>query len=253
MKFSLLIFSVAFYLVNAKEINVSNSKQFQDALNSVKPGDIINLADGSYKGPFKASISGTSSNPITVTGSRKAVVSSDGYGFHLTADNWVLNGFTVANCKKGIMLDSANNNVLNKLYVHHVEEEAVHFRENSCDNTIRNSEISHTGLGKGKEGFGEGVYIGSALSNWESKSKPDKSNRNKVLNNIFGPNISAEAIDIKEGTEGGIIDGNTFDGTGMSGENYADSWIDVKGSKYVISKNTGKKSLLDGFQVKILK
>jgi hypothetical protein len=158
----------------------------------------------------------------------------------------------VANCKKGIVLDSANKNLLNLLYVHHIEEEAVHFRKNSSDNKIKNCTISYTGIGDGKAGVGEGVYIGSALSNWESKSKPDKSNRNKVLNNTFGPNISAEAIDIKEGTEGGLIDGNTFDGTGMSGENFADSWIDVKGTKYVISNNTGKKSLLDGFQVSLL-
>jgi len=83
--------------------------------------------------------------------------------------------------------------------------------------------------------------------------KPDKSNRNKAINNHFGPNIAAEAIDIKEGTEGGLIDGNTFDGTGMSGENSADSWIDVKGDDYTISNNKGSKTLLDGFQVKLKK
>lgn len=35
----------------------------------------------------------------------------------------------------------------------------------------------------------------------------------------------------------------------MSGENYADSWIDVKGEDYTIEYNTGNKSLLDGIQV----
>jgi fatty-acid desaturase len=35
-----------------------------------------------------------------------------------------------------------------------------------------------------------------------------------------------------------------------SGENNADSWVDVKGDDYSISNNKGSKTLLDGFQVK---
>ena len=70
-----------------------------------------------------------------------------------------------------------------------------------------------------------------------------------MLNNKFGPNITAEAIDIKEGTCNGTIIGNIFNGTGMSGQNFADSWIDVKGYNYVIENNTGDHSLRDGIQV----
>jgi hypothetical protein len=36
----------------------------------------------------------------------------------------------------------------------------------------------------------------------------------------------------------------------MSGENNADSWVDVKGDDYTISNNKGSKTLLNGFQVK---
>src|SRR5699024_2078231 len=38
-------------------------------------------------------------------------------------------------------------------------------------------------------------------------------------------------------------------GTGMSGENFADSWIDLKGDKYTIEDNTGIHSINDGIQV----
>lgn len=151
---------------------------------------------------------------------------------------------------KGIMLDTARFNTLDNLSVHHIDQEAVHFRKSSTDNTIKNSQISYTGLTN--PGVGEGVYIGSSVSNWATvmgSQTPDLSHRNKVLNNRFGPGVSAEAIDIKEGSESGIIDGNTFDGTGMSGDNYADSWIDVKGAKYTIKNNKGVKSLKDGIQV----
>ena len=88
------------------------------------------------------------------------------------------------------------------------------------------------------------------VKNWVD-SKPDQSNRNQVLNNRFGPNVAAEAIDIKEGSCCGTIKGNKFDGTGMTGENNADSWIDVKGDNYVIEDNEGTKSLKNGFQVSI--
>jgi len=44
-------------------------------------------------------------------------------------------------------------------------------------------------------------------------------------------------MDIKEGTTGGPISGNTF-GAGMSGS-WADSWIDLKGNGWVIQNNHG--------------
>lgn len=70
-----------------------------------------------------------------------------------------------------------------------------------------------------------------------------------MINNRIGPKVAAEEIDIKEGSCCGLIKGNTFDGTGMSGENYADSWIDLKGEDYTIEDNVGNHSLLDGIQV----
>ena len=60
-----------------------------------------------------------------------------------------------------------------------------------------------------------------------------------MLDNHIGPFIAAEPIDVKEGTFTGVIRGNTFDGRGISGQNSADSWIDVKGIGYTIEGNTG--------------
>jgi hypothetical protein len=34
---------------------------------------------------------------------------------------------------------------------------------------------------------------------------------------------------------GGTLSGNTFDGAGMSGADYADSWVDVKGNSWAVS------------------
>jgi hypothetical protein len=64
-------------------------------------------------------------------------------------------------------------------------------------------------------GYGEGVYIGSAVSNWPcygNTDGADRGHRVQVVGNHLGPNIAAELIDVKEGTTGGLISGNTFDG-----------------------------------------
>jgi nitrous oxidase accessory protein NosD len=143
MKFQLLIIAVLAAIVFSKDINVKNSSELQKALDDAAPGDVINIKDGTYKGSFEAKKSGKDGKPITLKGGRGAKITSgnDGYGFHLTGSYWLLEGFTVEKSGKGIVLDGASNNVLNNMNVNHVNDEAVHFRYNSCDNVIQNSEI----------------------------------------------------------------------------------------------------------------
>ena len=104
--------------------------------------------------------------------------------------------------------------------------------------------------------FNKAVYIGTAISNWGSyaclNNAPDYSNRNKILSNKLGPNVTAECVDIKEGTSGGLIQGNTFDGNSLSNLLGAISWINCKGTNYTITKNIGKNSIQYGFRVNIL-
>ena len=88
------------------------------------------------------------------------------------------------------------------------------------------------------------------VSHWVDH-KPDHSDRNQVINNRIGPKVAAEEIDIKEGSCCGLIKGNHFDGTGMSGEHFADSWMDIKGDNYTIEDNVGYHAILDGFQVSV--
>ena len=237
-------------------INVSTAAQLTAALTSVQPGDTIQLADGTYTGNFVATISGTASAPITLQGSRLAILNGNsltaGYVLHLNAVNyWKLIGFTVTNGQKGIMTDNANYNLIDGVRVYNIGYEGVHFRTFSTHNTIQNSLVTDTGVSN--TSYGEGIYLGSANSNWATYTGglPDTSDANRVLNNHIGPNVSAEAVDIKEGTTGGEISGNYFESAGLSGANSADSWVDVKGNDYLISGNTGVIALLDGFQTHI--
>ncbi|CAG2114970.1 unnamed protein product [Medioppia subpectinata] len=250
MKFALIITlsCIAIY-GNCKIIKVCNGDQLHSALSSAAPGDTIRLHDGNYHGSFETNISGTASAPIRLTGSKHAIITGIKYGFWLKADHWVLMGFTVADSQKGIVLEGASHNLIDNVEVHNVTQEGIHFRWGSTDNTLQHSYIHHTGRGTIKDqGYGEGVYIGQASNNWQN-GQPDKSDRNKVLHNRIGPEVTAECIDIKEGSCCGLIKGNHFDGHGESGQNYAESHIDVKGDNYTIEGNTGTHPLKHGFEI----
>ena len=244
----------------ARDVNVADAAALEAALVAAQPGDLIRLADGSYPGNFVAAASGTAASPILLCGSRQAVLQgstlASGYGLHLRASYWVLSGFRVTGSQKGIVVEGGSHNLLTDLEVDHVGQEAIHFRRASSDNMLSASSIHDTGTGPGSrdKGFGEGVYLGSAESNWDTygdNGGPDRSDRNQVIGNTIGPNTSAECLDIKEGTTGGVIRDNQFDGTGMTGDNFADSWVDVKGNGYRLEGNRGTHALLDGFQTHV--
>jgi hypothetical protein len=233
-------------------VSVATASELVAALKAVQPGQTITLQDGTYTGQFVANVHGSSSQRITLTGSRNAVLTtgstSTGYGLHVTANYWTISGLSVTGSAKGIMVDAANHTIIDGVDVGNIGEEGVHFRKNSMESTLQNSIIHDTGLTRAE--YGEGVYVGSAKSNWTNSSTPDRSNSAQILNNTIS-NTTAEGIDVKEGTVGGVITGNTFTNSGYSGANYADSWIDVKGNGYQITGNSGSTTLLDAFQVHI--
>jgi hypothetical protein len=222
----------------------------QQALDDARPGQLIRLADGRYEGGFVATAEGTPDSPIRLCGSRDAVLDGgdiDGdYTLHLSgASYWQVSGFTVTGGQKGVMVDAGVGNRIEGLLVTSMGDEAIHLRTHSTDNVVVGNTIRDTGLRKPK--FGEGVYIGSAESNWcqLTDCEPDRSDGNLVEgNDIAG--TTAEAVDIKEGTSDGVLRGNTFDGSDMV---EADSWVDVKGNGWTVADNVGTASPADGFQV----
>ncbi|WP_030683205.1 right-handed parallel beta-helix repeat-containing protein [Streptomyces sp. NRRL B-1347] len=226
----------------AETIEVSTAAELKAALTAASPGDTIHLADGRYSGNFKTTTAASSGARITLTGSPKAVLTAGGgYGLHLNAASyWTVKGVTVTGGQKGIMIDSARGVVVDGVTVHGLDMEGVHFRKSSPDGVIKNSRIYDTG--NDGRGMGEGVYVGSA------NTLSDKSDHVQVLDNVIGPDVGGEAVDLKEGTRNGRVAGNTFDGRGLTGNNYDDSWIDVKGNGYVIEGNTGKNTTNNGFE-----
>lgn len=230
-------------------VRVTTSTELENALDAARPGDVIGLAAGTYTGNFTASAEGTAEQPITLCGNAESILdggtTDDGYVFHLeNSSYWALQGFTVRNGQKGVMVDQSTNTLIQGLTVTTTGDEAIHLRKFSTDNRVIGNTISNTGLRKPK--FGEGIYIGTAESNWcdISNCEPDRSDRNEIEGNTISETTS-ESVDIKEGTSDGVLRANTFDGSGII---EADSWVDVKGRDWVIDGNTGINSPLDGFQ-----
>jgi hypothetical protein len=241
------------------DVYVTTAAELSTALAAAQPGQVIALASGTYEGSFVATTAGTITEPITLIGPADAIITNDGplgtspscptptagwdsgYGLWLHgASHWRLQGFTVADAKKGIVLDSSTHVSIVGVTVRDIEEEGIHFRASSSDGVVRDSTITRTGLVK--PGYGEAIYLGSSNSNFDcygTVDGVDRSDRIQVIGNTIGPDIGGEHIDIKEGTADGIIRDNTFIG-GVSGANSATSWIDAKGNDYLIEGNVGR-------------
>nr|WP_243843569.1 right-handed parallel beta-helix repeat-containing protein [Microbacterium endophyticum] len=203
-----------------------------------------------YSGEFTVTTSGTASAPITLCSSNDATISpqstSTGYGLHLDhADYWKLDGFSITGGKKGIMLDASSHNELTNLKVSGTGEEGIHLRTHSSDNIVSSSTIHDTGLSNPE--FGEGIYVGSAESNWcrYTECQPDRSDRNVLTrNHVY--DVAAEAIDIKEGTGDGTISENTLSTPETT---TVDSVVDIKGSGWTARENRISAALGAGIQV----
>jgi len=247
---------------------LDTTAEIQAAMKSAAPGAVLLLAPGIYtgnrstsgdpeaKGLFFSGQSGTSSSPIILRScdpnnpaTLKGTSVSDGsYGLRLTGNYWQVRDVRVRTAQKGIMVDNGNHNLLYRVEVHDIGDEAVHFRDGSSYNTLEASKLYDTG--RYQPQYGEGAYVGSDSSN---------AYEHVVIGNVirtteFAGGITAEHIDIKEGADGTRVEDCTFHGAGISGLNSADSFVDVKGVNSVVRNNRGYRqgnaNVLDAFQVR---
>ncbi|MDQ1911432.1 DUF1080 domain-containing protein [Paenibacillus sp. GD4] len=239
----------------ARTINCSTASCLSSALSTALAGDTIVLSAGTYSGNFVLNKDGSSGAPIVITSadsSNRAILNggttSSGYVFHNTGNYVQLKDLKLTNGKKGIMWDNANNGLIDNVEVYNIGEEGVHFRDGSSYNTIQGSTIRDCGVLT--PDYGEGIYVGSDYGKWSTYVK--ETDYNVIRNNTIGPNVAAESIDIKEGSKGTLVEGNTFNGTGISGANSADSFMDVKGNDNIIRNNIGYRNnnanINDAFQ-----
>eukprot|EP01133_Synstelium_polycarpum_P001381 gene1381-1591_t len=227
----------------ASAIDCTNMSCLTAALLTVAPGDTINLMNGMvFQGKLVIERNGTAELPITlqtVSETLKATIDGgtikSGYVMAVTGSWWIIKNLKITNGEKGVMQDHANNVVYDNIEVYNIGMECVHFRDGSSYNTIKNSYIHDCGLAKAD--YGEGVYVGSDKGKWADFDM--KADHNTISNNVIGPGVTAEHIDIKEGSSFTLVENNKFNGTGITGANSGDSFIDVKGNNCTIRYNTG--------------
>jgi hypothetical protein len=244
-------------------VQVSTSAQLVAVLAAATPGITIHLADGVYTAARQLTISVpcTAAKPCTLVGGRGAILDGGGarghYGLYIeNAPYWTVQGVRVTNGSKGIVADKSSHTTINGVEVDYIGDEGIHLRDFTSDSIVEKSSVHDTGLTSPQ--FGEGIYVGSAASNWATYSggQPDASDRDQIVGNTIA-RTGAENIDIKEGTVGGLVSGNTFDASTIDGENSADSWVDVKGNQWTVQDNTGTNAtnnpdFKDGFQTHVL-
>ena len=236
----------------SREVNVSTSEELQAALSNAQPGDEIILAPGEYLGItplsnwawFYSAKNGTQESPITVRSAdpgNKAVLKGAGTLSQASvlrirnADYWIIKDIVCANAQRGITLDASNYSQIIGCEVHSTGSEGIQIRDNSSHNLVENCKVTNTG--QVSPGFGEGIYIGSYYGDWTKYGK--ECDYNTVRGCYLGPGVAAEHVDIKEGTTGNVVEYCVFDATGMSGQNYADSFVDLQGNDATIRYNIG--------------
>lgn len=231
---------------------VADAGELQDALDDARPGAVIVLAGGEYAGSFTATSSGTRADPVTLCGPRDARLVGDsveqGYTLHLDgASHWHLEGFSVEGGQKGVMLDGSSHNEVRDLRISGTGDEALHLRTGSSDNLVTGVQIRRTGLREPE--YGEGIYVGSAESNWcdLTDCEADASDGNRIVGNDVRQ-TTAEAIDLKEGTTGGELRDNVLHG----GSGAVDSVVDVKGNDWVVQGNTVVAAGADAISVHVI-
>ena len=237
-------------------VSVSTAAQLSAALSGARPGDQIRVADGVYTGAWKATVSGTAQARISLCGGRGAVLTTgsldSGHALWLNgASYWTISGMTLREALGGLSISAGSYNVVENLEIHTTGQHALHVAVLSSGNVLRGNNIHHTG--RRKPEFGEGIYIGSYHTSWCDRTacQPDRSDGNQVIGNTVGPYVTAEHVQVMEGTTGGVIRGNVFDGTGMGApaHPYADSWVAVMGNGWTVEENRGTASLRNGFEV----
>ncbi len=261
---------IPFKLGPSRRVICGDTKCIVEAMRSAKPGYLIELKPGVYEGKvmeingksvyFHISANGEEDLPIifrSLDPSSPAVLQGEttdkGYGLYITGDNIILEDIVVRRAQKGIVMDNASWNVLKGCEVYEIGDEGIHVRDGSSHNLITKCWIHDTGRRKGRKGYGEGIYIGSAWKTVKKYGYYPVCSYNTIRENRIGPGVTAEHIDVKEFTFGTLIENNVFYGRGISGEHYADSFIDLKGNTAVVRWNIfyrqGNEKIKDAIQV----
>lgn len=245
-------------------VNVETAGELEDALSDAKPGHKIVLASGTYLGNFDLNVGGSQYKPIWIVAedsSDMPILDGGDYNNDITLsvsgtnnddpDNQgisyiYIQDIAVTNARTGIAVDQGDFITIDGVEAYDIGQAGIHIRDGSAYNIIKNSYVHDTGLYNVK--YGEGIYIGSDYTKWDSNAdiyEPSTPydpavDHTQILNNVIGPNVTAEHIDVKEGSSYTYIINNRFNAEGMNDIlNGGLSYIDFKGNYAEAAYNKG--------------
>ncbi len=234
---------------STREVLVTTTEELHSALADAKAGDEIILREGLYQhddwigvwAVFYADADGTAEHPIILRSENPehpATLSGmdceSKYVLRIVGSHWQIRDLKLTTAAKGIFLEQSEHSVISNCEVYNIGDEAIHIIDNSSYNLVENCRIHDTGQLNKK--YGEGVYIGSS---YKAEDYGFDCHYNTVRGCHFGPNVTADHVDIKEQTIGNVVENCTFDGTGIAGENGGDSFVEIKGNNCVVRGNVG--------------
>lgn len=235
-------------------LNVATAQQLIAAVAAALPGDKIVMADGTYNfGAVGSSLfvnrSGVQASPIQLVAAnrRKAIIDFGSQtAFRMVdfqADWWVVNGLALTNSYYGMLMQNGHNNVIDDVESHDTGQCGFVIKgdRGSTDNTFRNCWIWNTG--RQMYWYGEGMYVGAGAG------PTSPSHRNRLLNNAFGPGVTADHVDVKSTVEDTYLEGNVADATGWR---YADGSTTGGQVTESVFTNQGLRTIYKGNTVKNL-
>nr|WP_231135149.1 right-handed parallel beta-helix repeat-containing protein [Motilibacter deserti] len=236
--------------------------ELHKALAGARPGAVIYLLDADWRNALTASANGTADKPIILRGTADAVLTSggksSGIGLKITGDYWRVEGISVDTAQRGISVEGSTGTVLDGVHVLNSGYAGVQFSKGSRGGAIRNSVIRNAGIDGAMRGAG--VLVGMAGRDWEryNGSQIDITTGIAIQNNLI-EDTTAEGVDLREGSFGGTVSGNTFVNTGRmrsvqdeSGAYSVATWVDVKGQGYTITGNHGPAPAATPFKTRTL-
>ncbi|CAM9624720.1 unnamed protein product, partial [Discosporangium mesarthrocarpum] len=229
------------------KITPDSSPSLSEVMKLTEPGDVVELGDGVYKEGIVTSRGGTMDSPILIVGTSNAIVSGrvDDRVVTIKHDYIHLKGFTVdgnlggdaeehyaekcifvhgheepkdISYKGHELLSSINGLVIRGMSIRNCLGECIRLKYFVTHADIQDNQITNCGVqdfvfttgAQGKNG--EGIYIGTSSLQWgdgrNPDSRPDGCNFNLVKNNRLTTNGN-ECVEVKEGAEQNVIEGNT--------------------------------------------
>jgi hypothetical protein len=237
----------------------SSFRSIQKAVDLAQPGDVVNLAPGTYLQDVISRRSGAPTAPIVLTGPADTVVKGGGRSHivEINHDYITLDGFTIdglwgaPSSMDGYRdkllyvigktpLDGVTGLRVLNMSFKNAGGECMRLRYFAQHNEVAHSSFQGCGVhdfrfnAGGKNG--EGIYIGTApeqlADGRNPTSDPDQSNDNWIHHNTFDTQGN-ECVDIKEASSGNLVEYNSC--TGQKDPN--SGGFDARGSGNIFRNN----------------